>query len=341
MRIICAYSSIEFECSHIPGTFHSPELYHPIFSLPQKRLLAFTSKWSHGELTPTDSYLLFLAILNSSDLIEWRVPAARCEQTDSLVANNLESLLKTVIKLNTVPNPDTIFPHYAISPDTRFLTNVRYWIENWEDSYRSYKSGYRSAHESAITIRREAALTRMIRSKHRSVSSYSRELAYWAAQAGSFPTFIISSPFASSLNSQISCSDYWQECIVRCTKNEYIFSIPDKDLEELISHCEDNIPVGSIHSNALFTVLRTAQKRKKTFLDLGDPDAKASYTLLSSQSTAESANLKALIDSAPEDMPVREHYPSSFAYMKAKLRWDMAKKYGKGIDDSDSSPELI
>lgn len=328
MKILCSLSSLEFSCDHFPGTFYSRELHHPIFLLPQRKLLPYASKWASGSLTPTDSYLLFLALLRSSDLIEWRVPVSQCEQTASIVANNMESLLRTVIKLNTVTSHEEIFPHYAISNDTRFLTNVKYWIDNWEHCYQDFKSGYKSAHESAILIRRENALARLIKNPHRPISSYSGELSHWAEQAGQFPTFLVSSPFGSSLGQKISCAEFWKEIIVRCTKNDYIFSIPDGDLLELIEHCEEHIPIGSIFSHALFKILRDAQSRKRTFLDLGDPDLKSSYTLISSSANVEDANMKALIDSAPAEEPVREQYPSQFAYQKAKLRWDMAKKFG-------------
>lgn len=340
MRIICSLSSIEFECSHFPGAFYSPELYHPIFLLPQKKLLAATGKWSSGHLTSTDSYLLFLSLLRSSELIQWRVPVIRTEQTDSIVANNMESLLRTVIKLNTVPDPESIFPHYAISQDTRTLANVRYWIENWQHAYDEFKSGYKSVHESAAIIRRENALARMIKNPHRSVSSYSGELAFWAASAGSFPTFPVTSPFGSSLGQQITCSEFWQQIITRCTKNDYIFSIPDNDLQELIDHCEEHIPIGSIYSHLLFKILRDAQSRKRNFLDIGDPDVKTSYTLISSQTDVQSANLRALIDSAPSAEPQRSEYPSDFAYRKAKLRWDMSKKFAKDTSGASTDTSL-
>ena len=341
MKILCALSSIEFTCDHIPGTFYSRELAHPIFSLPQKRLLAMTGKWAEGGLTPTDSYLLFLALLNSTELIEWRIPAMRSPDTDSIVANNMEALLRTVIRLHTVPNYDTVFPHYAISQDTRYLANVRYWIQNWQDRYDEFKSGYKSAHESAIILRRENALARMIKSPHKKPSDYAHSLAEWAAMAGAFPSFIITSPFGSSLDAKITCAEFWKEIIIRCTKDDYIFSIPDNDLQELITHCEEHIDPGSIFSHALFTILRKAASRKKTFLDLGDPDIHSTYRILSTQQTAEAANLMALIDSAPATKPLREQYPSQFAFIRAMMRWNMAQRYGTSSSpapDSDDSP---
>ena len=53
MKILCSMSGLEFDCDHFPGTFYAKELNHPIFYLPQKRLLTYTGKWAGGELTKT------------------------------------------------------------------------------------------------------------------------------------------------------------------------------------------------------------------------------------------------------------------------------------------------
>jgi hypothetical protein len=34
-----------------------------------------------------------------------------------------------------------------------------------------------------------------------------------------------------------------------------------------------------------------------------------------------------MIDSAPENEPTQAGYPTKLAYLKAKLRWQLAKKY--------------
>lgn len=324
MKVLCAYSSIEFTCEHFPGYLSARESSHPLFQVPQKRLLSYLGKWAQGGLTSIDSYLLFLALLNSSELVDFRVPAIRTESTDAIIANNMEALCKTLIKLNTVVSPSVVFPHYVISPDTRTLDNVHYWIANWESAYQDFLSGYRSAHDSAKLRIREAALERLIKNPHRPVASYAARIADWAATAGSFPTFIVTNPHNRV---QVSCADYWKYLIAKCAHEEQIFAIRRQDLVELLEHCEDNIPIGSIYSNALFKILRHALERQRNFLGLGDLDiSKGSYTILFADTGVEAANLRAIIDSAPDHLPKREEYPTQFAYMKAKLRWDMAQK---------------
>jgi len=327
MKILCSLSGIEFECSHFPGTFYSKEAYHPVFNLPQKRLLSYTKRWGASELTNTDSYLLFLSLLYSSEQVEFRVPVFRTDKTDAIVANNMEFLVRTVIKINTVVNPAVVFPTFVISSDTRNLENVFHWIECWNDSYQDFLDGYKSAHDSSKLIKREAALQRMIKNPHKAVSEYAGQLADWAATAGNFPSFLMKSPVSGL---PIPLGEYWKSIIHKATRNEYLYSIPAKDLKELLDHCEDHIPYGSIYSSTLFKVLRSASEKQNNFLGIGSDDLKSTYAILEESSTAEAANLKALVDSAPEERPKQEQYATKFEFLRAKLRWDMAQKFKPG-----------
>ena len=330
MKILCGISGIEFAVEHFPGYLTQRETTHPIFYLPQKKLLPYLSKWAAGELTPTDSYLLFLAILHSTELVEFRVPASRSSHIDSIIAQNMESLVKTVIRLNTVSNPAVIFPRYAVTPETKFLDNVKFWIENWAAVYKDFMDGYRRETESRKLITREAALERLIKNPHLPVSAYASKIAEWAAIAGEFPAFNVTSPFTKLT---ITLSDYWKDIIIRCTREESVYAIPQSDIEELLEHCETNISIGTIYSNALFSVLRKALSKQKNFLGLGDLDlGRNKYTLLTESDTVETANIKAMIDSAPEEEPRPEQYPSKLAFMRAKVRWQLAKSYGNGKD---------
>jgi hypothetical protein len=326
MKILCAYSGIEFSVEHFPYYLSNSQSVHPIFEIPQKKLLSKLKVWSEGELSPTESYLYTLAILNSSELIHWYTAAKRTAFTPSIIAQNMEGLTKAILKLNTVSDPASVFPSFAITKETADLKNLKEWIADWEQAYKDFKDGYKSAHDSRKLLAREAALQRLIKSPHAPVHKISSQIAAWAAQAGSFPTFLISSPFIK--NTQITCSDYWQTLIIRCAKNENIYALNQQDLEELLSHCEEHIPIGSIYSNNLFSVLRKGLAKNKDFLGLS---TLGSYTLLETQAEqdVEAANLLSIINSAPSEEPKKEDYPSSFRYLQAKLRWDAAKKSGK------------
>lgn len=340
MKILCSKSGIEFNTEFFPGTFHSRELAHPIFSLEQKRLLSYTGKWATGELTSTDSYLLFLALLNSSEQIQFRIACRRTPMTDSIVANNMEYLVRTVIKLNAIRTPGTLFPFFAITAETCTLTNVHHWIEVWETCWKDFESGSRRDIIHRNLAKRESALQRMIKNPHKPIREYAPQLADWASVAGSFPEFLVANPFTKD-SKKIPLSVFWKEIIVRATRNEFLYTIPDNDLQELLDHCEEHIPIGSIYSHALFEALRHAIAKKKNFLGLGDMDLQSRYALVDNPKDVETANFKALIDSAPVTEPKLEQYPTKFAYMKAKLRWDMARKFGSqnSTDNSENTGE--
>ena len=92
-KILCAKSGIQFQCEHFPIRFTQNEVSHPIFSASLKQLWKFYPKWQTGELTDIDSYLLFLAYFNSTDLVKWRVPAKYHAGTQSIIAQNFDSLV--------------------------------------------------------------------------------------------------------------------------------------------------------------------------------------------------------------------------------------------------------
>lgn len=325
MKILCAYSGIEFTCEHFPASLFSREACHPIFHLPQKRLISFLGKWGANELTPTDSYLLFLAVLRSSDLVDFRLPVIRTERTDSIVAQNMEALIKTTIRLNTVINPSVLFPHFVISADTRNLDNVQYWIQNWKDSYQDFIDGKGKDYDDRKLAHREAALERMIKNPYKSIQETARSVADWASSAGEFPTFQTVNRFTEQ---RCTLSDYWKQIIITAGNDDKIYSINRQDLEELLEHCESTISYGSIFSSALFKLLRHALEKQKNFLGLGNLGE--SFTILG-QDNVQDANLRVIIDSAPTELPKKEDFPATpagkFAYMKAKMQYDMLKKH--------------
>lgn len=335
MKALCAISSVEFNVEHFPGSLYSGEICHPVFYIPQRKLLTYLPKWSAHELTSTDSYLLFLALLNSTELVKFRVPVFRNDRTNSIIAQNMEFLAKVVSQINTVTTPSFNFPQFAVSPETRYLDNVHYWLEDWHEAYKNFLAGYPSAHDNAKIIRREKALEKLIKSAHRDSSKFAHSLADWAADAGSFPTFSLRNPY-SSAGQVISCADFWKLIIIRCASSENIFAIDRNDLVEILEHCEENIPIGTIFSNALFSILRSALEKQKNFLGLGDIDLSGGkYQFVTDDDTVETANIKALIDAAPSEMPTPEKYPTKLAYLRAKLRWEMSQASVQNLPDGE------
>lgn len=335
-KILCGISGIEFKTDYCSIYLSSREYAHPIFFIPQKKLLGLYSKYIKGELPEIDSYLLFLALLNSTDLVEWRVPASYTARTQSIIANNMDTLIKVVTHIDAIKNPAFHCARICISPETKSLDNVKYWLQSWVQSYNDFVSGSRQRKLLEEVYAIEGRLEALIKNVNRNEGKYAATVAEWAAKAGEFPTF----PVVYE-NSTIPCSEYWKIIIRRCISEESIFKIPRADLQELIEHCEDNIEHGSIYSHALMSLLKAGLVKQNTYLGLGDVDINAStYRILDANVSVEDANKLAMIDAAPKSLPKESEYPSKIAYLRAKAKYDMALEYKSRQKDVEDTGEL-
>jgi len=91
----------------------------------------------------------------------------------------------------------------------------------------------------------------------------------------------------------------------------------------------------------LFQLLRDGLQRKKNFLNLGDIDignpSATTFRILDADASIEDANKLALIDSAPTELPIESNYPTKLAYLRAKMKYDMAIKYKQGLEESSAN----
>ena len=332
-RITCAYSGVVFNCEHMPISLQSREYHHPLFSLPKKKLVSLAGDWAAGKLTPTESYLLYLSLFHSTDLIVWRAPAQFTPATLQIVSNNMENLLRIVGKLDLIKHPSFTLPKFAISHDTGDLTNSYYWIESWNQNFEDWYSASRESRireetKAKLEIR-SSAVEKLLRSFYANPARVAHHLGEWAQIAANFPTFSTIHPLTSK---PISVSDYWKELIKSCVDEDKIWSYPRKDLSELLDHCEDQISDGGIKGHMLLKVLRLGLKKQDDYLGFANFDlgtTKTTFRILSPESSVEDANILSAISRAPNTEPVRSEYPNSFAYLKAKSLYDMAKRHAK------------
>ena len=338
-KIICAYSSIEFKCEHLPFAISSREIAHPLFSVSKKKLLSLTPRWSLGELTPTESYLLYLSLLNSTSLIEWRVPAKYTSKTNSIIANNMEQLIHIIGKIDVIQHPSFILPHFVVSEDTCTLENSYHWIQIWNQNYNDWHANVKDHANDQELLRREASLQKLIKTSHKNIEDYPRILANWASVAGDFPTFDV-----KIRGVKMALADYWESIILKCAREETIFQVPESDLQELIEHCEENIVGdGSIYAMALMKYLRKGVSMQRNYLGLGDIDLSSregtAYRILKPSESAEDANIQNMIDSAPLTEPDKKNYPDLISYIKAKARWNIAQNF-KILQSPSSAPDV-
>lgn len=332
MKVICGLSSVEFRVEHIPLGLQSRETYHPIFDATIDQISrCIATNWPE-KLTPTESYLCYLALLKSTGKLNFYLPAIRSTKTDAVIAQNMEYLLRVVSAISAIQTPGLELPSFVLTPETRTLENSHYWLESWQKSIEDFYSGNKAAQLHDRIVTKEMVMERLIKDPSKTPSNYANILADWAELAGEFPQFTV-----TISGEETTCSAYWKQIIRRCSRAESLFSIDDSDLQELIEHCEDNIDHGSIYSATLMRVLRDARDRKKSYLGLGDLDITSStYRILSDSDTAERANILAMIDSAPSEKPIESNYPSKIAYLRALFKWQAAQEHAKQIGNGES-----
>lgn len=337
-RVLCALSGIEFKVEHHSLYLTSREVAHPIFSASTSTLLSLAPRYYDSLMSDTESYLYYLALFNATDLVEFRVPAARTSLTSSLIAENLFKLHRMVEVIHGMgkdrATESVKFASFVVSPDTKDLVCTKDWIEIWESNYTDYQSGYRSSTRIHQLTQLEHSLERYIKDRTKDTSSYAALLANWAAKASGFEYENYSVADGTDNDKPIPLSEYWKKLIRMCARNDDIFKIHEGDLSELIDYCEDSLDLvsGGIFSHTLMATLRSCARKKKDFLDLGDIDigaAGTTFRILDADASIEDANKLALIDSAPVNEPKLSEYPNKLAYLKAKMKYDMARNYRK------------
>lgn len=316
MKILCKYSGIEFNCDHFPGHLTQREYFHPIFSMTLPKLWKYFPRWQNGELTETDSYLLFIAYLNATEMVEFRTACKRRSNTAQIIQANMESLFYTIGKIVTIKHPKFTVPRLVISHDTADLSNVRYWIQTWEQSYADFLDGMKNQELHSRLMRKEQGLEKLIKNPSLNPKKYAHLLASWAAESAAFPEF----DMIDNIGQQTTCSEYWQEIIVKCHTDVNIISIPEKDLAELIEHCEENLDGGSIQAHQLFVTIRQGMDTLKGFFSIGSP----SFSILGDNDSVGDVNLQLLIDSAPLESPKRTDYANEFQFIKAKMKYNLS-----------------
>jgi len=323
-RILCSISGIEFKCEHFPIALHAGEYYHPIFAVPTKRLFPYYNKWlaptPESALTKTDSFLLFAALLKATELVEFRQPIRQCTTTNQIVASNMSRLFAVAWKLNEITHPSLLklIPKVAITSDTATLENISSWIAIWNEAFENFASGLRNEELRSQIQRKEAALERLIKNPAIHPVKYAAILAQWATDAAAFPDHT---------------ATYWQEVIIKCHTDTSLISIPLVDIEELLEHCEEQLDLGSIYSHHLFATLRTAQDTIRGFFGIGVPTA---FRLLTPSDSVETANLDILLATAPTREPARSEYATEFAFIKARMKWNLVQNQRQAEEESQS-----
>jgi hypothetical protein len=332
MKVKCRYSGISFTVSSFPQVYLAYSSAHPIMFCPTEVLLAQTENWANADLTNDEERLLFCALLKSTDLVDFRVPA---NPTPSIVKRNMDRLILTVGWRNSLGDQAFPVPKFAIDKPTADLESISGWLDAWNDAKKDWETkGISWSLQQKLALREEA-LMKMIRSPSRKEDSYARKMAQYVMEVTQAPAHTV---------------PYWIELF--CLKdNEAIWKVPSVDLDELIEHMETTLnPTTLIAHDAFSRIRRIIEINKKgIYGGLGiDDDAFSSiyshtgsgplpkfsivntgldsrYSMPASFSSVEDHNLQVAISRAPVNEPVQSDYPSRVSYLIAVSAWRLAQ----------------
>lgn len=324
-NIVCAISALPFKCSYVPMTLSRREYEHPIFHLTQKKLLDLYASYNEDKLTDIESYLLFVALLKSTDSVTFSSPCELTTSTAKIVAANIGNLVSIIWQSNVIQHPSFKQPRFFIRKDTSNLDNIKVWIKAWESNINDFKSGMDRESMRDKLQKVENTLSKFIHTPEAGKVRLASATAEWADKAAEFPS---------------NKRDAWKLIIRKCYNLEAMFSTSKSDLIEIKLFCEDNIEAGSIHYHTLMKTLRTGIANHNDFLGLGAVSdiGGAGYTLLPTDTTIEDANILSIIDKAPDSIPVQSSYPTKLAFLRAKTAYIVAVRHKKV---TQTKPEVV
>ena len=342
-KILCSKSGLQFTCSYFNLDFSKKEISHPIFSASRKQLSALTKEWADGNLPAAESYLLYVALFNSTNRVDFRTSTTFTADTLSLVNSNMEELTKIceIIWETGEERVNSVFhlPYFVITSDTADLSSSGDWIAIWKQCYKDYQDSYISSTLASKIAAKEDSLEKHIKDKTKDISSYASSLALWASLAGNFPDEDGGEDLVKIVGKRMTLSEYWKSIIISCARGDTIFKYPIEDVEELIGECEEFIPQGSIYAFTLMTLLREGRDKLNSFFNLGDIDlgrnGDVGFRILNADSSVEDANKLALIAAAPSSEPVLSQYPNKLAFLKAKMNWKLKVEHEASIKYND------
>ena len=331
MKLYCQYSGVNFTLPHLQTAKSSTLTVHPVFHMEKKQLFQLYNDWQEGLLeTEVDNRLLFLALINSTDLIDWNATA---NPSPDLVQKHMSNVFYTCKWVTNVTLPAMKLPRFAVTNDTRKLDNIKHWLEVWEQIREDFDAGYRTSSEIEKQRSREEMLEKLIKSDNEDTTRFAGLLAQWAFDAAKVPENI---------------RTYWRQIIT--SKGISIFSIRKADIDEMIEHFEEHLGEhGSIYSYTLLKHCRNIQKQICTGLgfnitnsmDLVDVVTRSDFTIVGEAdiTDTERLNVQKLINSAPAFKPVESNYPTKVAYLRAKISYDMAQRAAANKEHNQAALE--
>lgn len=325
MKCKCQYSGIPFTLLSFSNLQQRSEVIcvHPIFYADIPTLIRAYQVYEQGEMKSLeDQRLLFLALLNKTDQVDWSCTA---DPSPATVAQNLPSLYSHICWLNNLSTAKDInyrLPRFSINASTRKLTTFRFWLDAWSDAYNQFNKSYRATFELDRMASLEAKMREigpLAADRPRANTAFLRVLADWCEIASGFPQAV---------------ADVWKD-ILRCESNIEAMNFLAADIDELEEWLLDNIEPGAGFQAAALQQVREVKSANAAegindFILISSPTSAMEDTSewkmnIEDRGATELANIRNMIETAPVVAPQRCDYPDDISFRKAKAKFILAQ----------------
>jgi hypothetical protein len=320
--------------------------FHPLFSLPQSQLLAWTRKnWNQlfrntasdhiTDVQKQQFQIAFMAILHSLECIDQQAPALPSFQT---VCDNLQQLLELAYWYNYLDSKRFRFPTLRINKLNANLNlrDISAYLEVCESKKHDWETSKEAKFEDAKLLAAQKA-EKAVRSSH--VRAISKK-ALW--------NWFLSSLLASN-SKKYSLPEWqeWKEDAARLwfanENGQLQFSSDDvNDIENVfLSECTIGTVISHAFASELEKIRNHIENHRKIFeIDLSEvrlPNVRRTNSL---GEAIETPTDPIGIPQDPGKEPQLCDYNSRAKYIQARARWDIqSRQYQAYLAKQQATPE--
>lgn len=298
MKVICTLTNIEYTSSGFNAFAISSK--HPMFSANFDTLLSVAEGWRADKLTASERRVLFVSLLDSTGLCEFKCAAT---PSDTTVQRFMEFLIVTATWKHAIGDRIPL-SRIAINHDTRSLENIGNWLNNWNTTQREFALG---SHMQAVRdkiAKSQEKLLKLLRDNRGDSTLYRKHLAKW---------FMVAS------NAPLPLYEYWTSLFT--LQRPQIWEASLTDLEELKEHCEHNIPMNSTYAMHTYRLLCELVVDRREGVLGALSGSMETYTIV--QEDTEVYNIQVAAEQASAEEPVERDYVTKGSYLVARARWKL------------------
>lgn len=329
MKVRCAFSGIIFTLPNLPGfVSEACDWVHPAMHLPLSKIAQTVSLFeqSPDRLSPDQLTLTFAAILAASDKIKFERPIApNSAPTIACCLTRTFNVINQILSL-PIARRDSDIPKFVITGD---ITNFPALLTLWEEALINIDQSEFEMRKIAQIQSAETRISLLNKSDDKTKRRRIAAIADWACLVAEFPTFPTISPITGAT---IPLAEYWKQIIRDSATFEGILSHRRVDVEELLRHLYEKVPVGTTCSHELFGMMEEIISNRDTYMAYGVENinsiSKAAVRVILEESISKTreydiSEQNRILQSAPAEMPKESDYPNKQAFLKAKLAFNV------------------